>query len=362
MRFAECFLACLASVGVCQGQGIITTVAGSDPVYPGSSYSALSASFGELSGVAVSPVTGDVYFASSSRSLIVEFNPQLNSVGVVAGIGIGGYSGDGGPAANAALNSPQQIAFDKAGNLYIADDQNDCIRRIDPQGVITTVVKSPQYGATGVAFAPDGTVYFSDSSRIYHVSASGTVSVIAGGSQQGFSGDGGPAKSSIVRPQQPGVRHPWESLYRRQRQQSDSADWRRRDYLHFRGQWPICPLSRRARDRVSSRGPNSAGDRRVRKPPYRSLRRPRNSRFDRLTFQPHSKSLDISPDNSDSYSECQRFRVGPGIRPGRQFVSYGFLRELPFPVFSPRVRSRQLPATLRTLALETTARLFYMPG
>jgi hypothetical protein len=113
-RLKQFVLACLASVAICQGQGIITTVAGSDLVYPGSSFSALSASFGQLTGVAVSPVTGDVYFASSSRSLIVKFNPQLNSVSVVAGIGIGGYSGDGGPAANAALNSPQQLAFDAA--------------------------------------------------------------------------------------------------------------------------------------------------------------------------------------------------------------------------------------------------------
>jgi trimeric autotransporter adhesin len=197
-RIAQCVLACLASAAICQGQGIITTVAGSDLVYPGSSYSALSASFGQLTGVAVSPVTGDVYFASGSRSLIVKFNRTLNSVSVVAGIGTGGYSGDGGPAANAALNSPQQLVFDQAGNLYIADNQNACIRKIDLQGVITTVVKSPEYGATGLAFAPDGTIYFSDSSRIYHVSAGGTVSVVAGGSQQGFSGDGGPAANAVL--------------------------------------------------------------------------------------------------------------------------------------------------------------------
>src|ERR1700677_3787404 len=143
-RFVHGALACLASVAIGQAQGIITTVAGSDLVYPGSSYSALSASFGQLTGVAVSPVTGDVYFASGSRSLIVKFDPQLNSVSVIAGIGIGGYSGDGGPAANAALDSPQQLAFDQAGNLYVADQQNNCIRKIDQQGVITTVVTDPQ--------------------------------------------------------------------------------------------------------------------------------------------------------------------------------------------------------------------------
>src|SRR5579871_4224950 len=70
-QFVPWALGCLASVAICHAQGIITTVAGSDPVYPGTSYSALSASFGQLSGVAVSPVTGEIYFASQSRSLIV---------------------------------------------------------------------------------------------------------------------------------------------------------------------------------------------------------------------------------------------------------------------------------------------------
>ena len=198
-RFAHCVLACLASVAICRGQGIITTVAGSDLVYPGSSFSALSASFGQLTGVAVSPLTGDVYFASGSRSLIVKFNPTLNSVSVVAGIGIGGYSGDGGPAANAALNSPQQIAFDQAGNLYIADDLNTCIRKIDLQGVITTVVTTNGGSAVlGLAFGPDGTIYFSGYSQIFHVAARGTVSVIAGGSQSGYAGDGGPAAKALL--------------------------------------------------------------------------------------------------------------------------------------------------------------------
>src|SRR5579859_7387303 len=70
-------------------QGIITTVAGTDLTYPSGPFPANSASFGQLSGVAVNPVTGEVYFASSSRSLIVKFDRVKNSAPVVAGIGVG---------------------------------------------------------------------------------------------------------------------------------------------------------------------------------------------------------------------------------------------------------------------------------
>ncbi len=177
-------------------QGVITTIAGSDLTYPGSSFSANLATFGQLSGVAVSP-SGDVYFASSSRSLIVKFNPQQNSLTIVAGTGIGAYSGDGGPAANASLNSPQQIAFDASGNLYIADQFNDAIRKIDTQGVITTLVTGLE-APPGVAVAPDGSIYAADFNRIMRISSNGSVTVIAGSLQAGYSGDGGPASQALL--------------------------------------------------------------------------------------------------------------------------------------------------------------------
>jgi trimeric autotransporter adhesin len=188
---------CLAMAMVCRGQGIITTFAGSDVNYPGTSFSSLSVSFGQLRGVATDS-NGNVYFSCATRSLIAKFNPSLNSVSIVAGIADSGYSGDGGPAINAALNSPQGIVFDGAGNLYIADDQNYAIRKIDTHGVITTVASfaSIQGHPLGIAVGPGGTLYVSTFSQILQVGADGTT-VIAGSNQQGYGGDDGPATAAL---------------------------------------------------------------------------------------------------------------------------------------------------------------------
>ncbi|HEV3196479.1 MAG TPA: hypothetical protein VGZ73_01200, partial [Bryobacteraceae bacterium] len=185
---------CLAVGTLLHAQGIITTIAGGDETYPSGSFSAFSATFGSLAGVAVSP-SGDVYFASSTRSVILKFNPQRDSLTVVAGNGAAGYSGDGGPAVNAAMNQPGPLAMDQSGNLYVGDHNNSCIRRIDPQGVITTFVR----GFSGdLAVAPDGSVYTVGSSRIVRLSGDGSFTVIAGSQQPGYAGDGGPASQALL--------------------------------------------------------------------------------------------------------------------------------------------------------------------
>jgi NHL repeat len=129
-----------------------------------------------------------------------------------AQIGAYGFKGDGGPATSALLNNPSGIALDAAGDLFIADTDNNRIRKVTPNGVITTVAGTGQGGsvADGVpatsaqltgpeAIAVDtmGNLLIADSgypTRIRKVTPAGVISTIAGGNHQpGFSGDGGPA-------------------------------------------------------------------------------------------------------------------------------------------------------------------------
>ncbi len=131
---------------------------------------------------------------------------------VVGRCGHQGFSGDGGPATNARLNDPIGIAQDRAGNLYIADEQNHRLRRVDSHGVITTIAGG---GNRVVEHAPNGTfgthvwlrhpsylaidhagnVYMSDfwANVVIKINRAGRIKHIAGNGTLGFSGDGGRA-------------------------------------------------------------------------------------------------------------------------------------------------------------------------
>ena len=108
----------------------------------------------------------------------------------IAGNGAQGFSGDGGPATGASLNSPVDMAADSTGNLYIADQQNNRIRRIDRNGIISTVAS--MFGPEGVFVDRSGTLYVAYQAEIDTVDAAGGLHRIAGG-VFGYSGNGGPA-------------------------------------------------------------------------------------------------------------------------------------------------------------------------
>ena len=132
----------------------------------------------------------------------------------------GGYSGDGGPAVQARLDFPAAVALDGAGNLYIADDSNHRIRRVDTTGTITTFAGTGDGGysgdngpavqaqlafPSGVAVDAAGNLYIADtdSNTIRRVDAAGAITTFAGtgeggSSTGGFSGDGGPAVAARI--------------------------------------------------------------------------------------------------------------------------------------------------------------------
>jgi len=187
--------------------GVITTVAGGGS-FVGDTGPATSARLWYPQGVAVDSA-GKLYISDTDNNRI-----RMVSNGVitpVAGNGGFGYFGDNGPATYAALNHPQGVAVDSAGNLYVADSGNNCIRKV-ANGVITTVAGNGGYGfsgdhgpptnaqlanPTGVAVDSAGNLYIGDSGnkRIRKV-AGGVIATVAGNGIEGFSGDNGPATSA----------------------------------------------------------------------------------------------------------------------------------------------------------------------
>ena len=129
--------------------------------------------------------------------------------GYGAGLMTGGYSGDGGPATAASLYSPSALAFDKTGNLLIADMNNNCIRRITPVGYISTIAGNDTLAGyngdniaataarlcapSGIATDPAGNIYIADggNERIRKIGTDGIITTWAGDGTGGFSGDGG---------------------------------------------------------------------------------------------------------------------------------------------------------------------------
>jgi sugar lactone lactonase YvrE len=191
--------------------GIITTIAGTgDLGFSGDGGPATAAQI-RPSKMAMDSV-GNLYFTEQENHRI----RKVNTAGVittVVGTGSVGFSGDGGLATNAQLNYPNGIAVDAVGNLYIADTQNNRVRKVTAAGVITTFVGTGTYGFSGdgslaisaqlarpcgVATDSAGNLYIADTEnlRIRKVFPSGVITTIAGnGEWEGISGDGRQATS-----------------------------------------------------------------------------------------------------------------------------------------------------------------------
>ena len=192
---------------------VITTVAGSQWFFVGDGGLAINAALGKLPGVAVDSA-GNVFACDSENNIVVRISPA-GVLSVVAGNGLTGSSGDGGPATGAMLRSPSGIAVDASGNLYIADTGNYRVRKVSARGTITTVAGGGGYGFSGdggpatnasldrpwgVAVDGSGNLYIADtfSHRIRKVSVAGTITTVAGGGASGSLGDGGPATNTSL--------------------------------------------------------------------------------------------------------------------------------------------------------------------
>ena len=120
--------------------GIVTTVAGTgNSGYNGDGIQATSARINQPKGVATGP-DGHVYIADDNNHRIRKVNLATGIIPTVAGSGTRGFAGEGGPATRAGLDRPRDVAVDPAGNVYIARENANRVRRVDTAGVITTAV------------------------------------------------------------------------------------------------------------------------------------------------------------------------------------------------------------------------------
>ena len=169
--------------------GIITTIAGTGQVgYNGDNRPALDAAFNDPYDLAVDS-TGAIYVADTLNHRVRRINTN-GIVQTIAGTGVPGDGGENIPGVAAALNRPTGLALDTAGNLFIADSGNRRIRRVTPNGIISSVAIDVL--ALGLAFDPAGTLYFSEGSThaVYKI-VGGRITLVAGLGEPGFSGDGG---------------------------------------------------------------------------------------------------------------------------------------------------------------------------
>jgi sugar lactone lactonase YvrE len=187
--------------------GVISTIAGvGAPGYSGDGGAAVQAKFNAPRGIAVDS-SGNLYVADSGNN-VVRMIARSGIISTIAGTGASGYTGDGSGATQATLSAPRGLAFDSAGNLYIADSGNNAIRKVAvSNNVISTFAGSstgaPFNSPRWLAFDGVGNLYVADTGNnaVRRISPSGAVSLLAGSSSgvAGYGGDNGPATAATLR-------------------------------------------------------------------------------------------------------------------------------------------------------------------
>jgi VCBS repeat protein len=212
--------AALASPSISDAQsGVMSTVAGTYLArgYSGDGGPATRATLNEPYGVGVD-AAGNIYIADTVNQVVRKVTRSTGIISTTAGNGVKGYGGDGGAATSAKLNDPLAVAVDASGNLYIADQLNNRIRKVSTSGIITTVAGTGVPGSAGDGGSPTSAqlchpygISFDGSNNLYIADAgnhkirkitAGQISTVAGagvavcGQPGGYSGDNGTATAA----------------------------------------------------------------------------------------------------------------------------------------------------------------------
>ncbi len=210
----DVYIACGGTVRKVNNSGIISTVAGNNIYgYSGDGGPATAAQFASITGICFDKA-GNLYIADDQNYNI----RMVNAAGIIStfvGTGTPGFSGDGGPASAAQIKTPDGIACDDTGNLYIADGINGRIRKVNTYGIITSVAggnpdamgpccywgcpaTSLNLSPAGVAIDHEGNIYVADivDDVVQKITPDGLAYAIAGNCTTGYSGDGGPATAA----------------------------------------------------------------------------------------------------------------------------------------------------------------------
>jgi uncharacterized protein (TIGR03437 family) len=167
---------------------------------------------------ALADSAGNIYIADQSNHRVRKVTASTGIITTIAGNGAGTpqtgtFSGDGGQATSAGLNNPTSIALDNGGNLYICDQFNMRVREVTTNGIINTIAGTGVEGYSGdggpatsanlnypggMVVDTSGNIFFSDDGnyRVRVIAASGAINTVAGDGTQGFAGDGGSATSA----------------------------------------------------------------------------------------------------------------------------------------------------------------------
>jgi len=196
--------------------GTISTVAGTGtPGFSGDGGLATAAQLALPTALALDS-SGNLYVADTNNHRVRRIDAATGLISTVAGNGVEAFAGDGGAATAASIDSPNGLAFDSAGNLYLADTHNGRVREVAAAtGVISTVAGAGTAGGNVQSFGGDGgaataagmalprglsidaagNLYVADSAnhRIRRISSTGTITTVAGQGTEAFAGDGAPA-------------------------------------------------------------------------------------------------------------------------------------------------------------------------